>query len=404
MGLRTTTASLADRNFKRILLIKLSAVGDVIHTMPLLRALRRRYPGAQIDWLLKPSVAEFIRHHPDVSNVLVYGENHTEVPQYNWDGFTHFVGLIRDAKFVSMLRGLRAARYDLVIDVHGQLRTGFVALVTGAPVRIGFERPRRAVWEPAGKSLPDGTIERAWKGAREGAWLAYTHNIRLDTLDLHAVDRYLLAGKLLGIESQPPDFTFPIPPAARARIDALLRERGIAAGAGLILISPAALWETKRWLPQGFAAVARHFLTAGRPVVLIGSERESAECRAIAEAAPGAVDFSGRTSLVELAALVNRAALCLTNDSGPMHLAAALDRPVLGIFGPTNPAWVGPHGPGNAVLTANRPCSPCYLRNVSRCPHDLACMRDIQPERIITQMEAMLMPGQHDIPTVTRAG
>src|ERR1700678_10611 len=102
--------TLADRTFERILLIKLSAIGDVIHTIPLLHALRRRYPKARIDWLSKPTPSEFIRVLPAVDNVLVYGEHHTEVPQYNWDGVTHFLGLIRDHRFVSMLRKLRAAR------------------------------------------------------------------------------------------------------------------------------------------------------------------------------------------------------------------------------------------------------------------------------------------------------
>src|SRR5208337_1560646 len=167
--------TLKDKTFERILLIKLSAIGDVLHTIPLLNALRRHYPAARIDWLSKPTPAEFIRVLPGVDEVLVYGENQTEVPQYNWDGFTHFVRLIRDHRFVAMLSRLRAARYDLVIDMQGQLRSGFVSMVTGAPVRIGFDRPRKEVWEAEGRKLPPGTIERAWKGAREGSWMAYTH-------------------------------------------------------------------------------------------------------------------------------------------------------------------------------------------------------------------------------------
>ena len=186
--------TLADRTFERILLIKLSAIGDVIHTIPLLNALRRHYPSARIDWLSKPTPAEFIRDLPAVDEVLIYGENHTEVPRYNWDGITHFVRLIRDHRFLAMLSRLRKARYDLVIDMQGQMRSGFLSKVTGAPVRIGFDRPRQHVWEVEGRGLPPGTIGRAWKGAREGSWMAYTHHVQLPTLAMHAVDRYLLVG------------------------------------------------------------------------------------------------------------------------------------------------------------------------------------------------------------------
>ena len=382
--------TLADRTFERILLIKLSAIGDVIHTIPLLNALRRRYPAARIDWLSKPTPAEFIRDLPAVNEVLVYGENQTEVPQYNWDGFTHFVRLIRDHRFVAMLSRLRSARYDLVIDMQGQLRSGFVSMVTGAPVRIGFDRPRKAVWEAEGRTLPPGTIERAWKGAREGSWLAYTHYVKLPTLALHAVDRYLLVGDMLGIAPEAPNFSIPIRTQAEHRVDALLRDRVGAMAKPPIVMTPAALWETKRWLPDGFAAVARHFLGQGYPVLLAGAPNEAEECRRIAAAAPGAVVLAGLTSLAELAALIRRSAIAVTNDSGPLHLTTALGRPTVTLFGPTNPVWVGPYRRPEAILRAGVACSPCYFRDLARCQHDHACMRGLTPERVIGAIEAQL--------------
>ena len=383
--------TLADRNFERILLIKLSAVGDVIHAIPVLNALRRRYPNSRIDWLLKPSVAVLIRNHPAVSNVLVYGENQSEVPQYNWDGVTHFMRQLRDPKFLGLLRQLRSAKYDLVIDLQGQLKSAFATLIAGAPVRIGFDRPREEVFEPYGKTLPEGTIKRAWKGAREGSWRAYTDPIRLETLDIHAIDRYMRVGRLLGFDARPPDFSFPIPREAVQRVDQLLEAQGIGTSVRPIVMCPAALWETKRWRAEGFAAVARHFVAAGRPVVVTGSKVEREECQAVAAAAPGAIDLAGQTSLVELAALIRRSGICLTNDSGPMHLTAALGRMVLSIFGPTHPAWVGPYGRKDSVLRADLSCSPCYLRSLARCPHDHACMRQIEPSAVIARMEVMLL-------------
>lgn len=382
--------TLADRAFERILLIKLSAIGDVIHTIPLLHALRRRYPKARIDWLSKPTTGEFLGVLPAVDNVLAYGEHHAEVSQFNWDGVTHFVRLIRDRRFVSMLTKLRAARYDLVIDVQGQIRSGFVAMVTGAPVRVGFERPRRALWEVEGRVLPPGTIERAWKGAREGAWLAYTHPVRLPTLAMHAVDRNLLVADLLGIERAEPDFSIPIPGEAERRIDQLIRDQIGATSKPPILVSPGARWETKRWRAEGYAAVARHFLARGHPVLLAGAPSEVAECQRIADAAPGAVMLAGKTTLLELAALIRRSAVVVTNDSAPMHLTRALGKDEVAVFGPTNPVWVGPYGRPADVLSAGVACSPCYLRDMARCGHDHACMRGIKPERVIRAVESQL--------------
>ncbi len=382
--------TLADRKFQRILLIKLSAVGDVIHTIPLFHALRRRYPDARIDWLSKPTPAEFIRNVPGVDNVIVYGENQTEAPQYNWDGFTHFVRLIRDHRFTAMLSRLRSARYDLVIDMQGQFRSGFVSMVTGAPVRIGFDRPRKAVWEAEGKTLPPGTIERAWKGAREGSWLAYTDPVRLPKLSIHAIDRYLLVGDMLGFEPAEPDLSIPVEKQAEQRIDALLRDQLGESTGPLIMMTPAALWETKRWRADGFAAVARHFIEKGYPVVLAGAPNEAAECQRIADAAPGAIMLAGQTSLAELAALIRRSAIVLTNDSGPMHLATALGKTAVALFGPTNPVWVGPYRRPDLVERADLGCSPCYLRSLSRCGHDHACMREITAEHVIQTMEAKM--------------
>ena len=384
--------TLADRTFERILLIKLSAIGDVIHTIPLLNALRRHYPSARIDWLSKPTPAEFIRDLPAVDEVLIYGENHTEVPRYNWDGITHFIRLIRDHRFLAMLSRLRRARYDLVIDMQGQMRSGFVSKVTGAPVRIGFDRPRQHVWEVEGRGLPPGTIGRAWKGAREGSWMAYTHHVQLPTLAMHAVDRYLLVGDLLGFEREAPDFSIPIRAEAEHRIDTLLLDHVGAMAKPPIVMTPAALWETKRWQPEGFAAVARHFLGRGHPVLLAGAPNEAEECRRIAAAAPGAVVLAGLTTLPELAALIRRSAVAVTNDSGPLHLTTALGRAVVTMFGPTNPVWVGPYQRPEAILSAGVACSPCYLRDMARCQHDHACMRDITPERVIAAIETQLAP------------
>jgi lipopolysaccharide heptosyltransferase II len=191
------------------------------------------------------------------------------------------------------------------------------------------------------------------------------------------------------LEEGAADFSFPIPAAASARIEQLLRRHGIA-DAQLLTLAPGTVWETKHWGSGKFAEVARRFMQKNFAVTLIGSRRERAVCDEVARLAPGAVNFAGETSLSELAALIRRSTMCVTNDSGPMHLAVALGRPVVSIFGPTDPIWIGPYRRKNAVLQADVPCSPCYLRQLSRCPHSHACMDEVSAQAVIERMEAML--------------
>jgi predicted lipopolysaccharide heptosyltransferase III len=376
-------ASLRYRDFRRILLIKLSAVGDVVHTIPVLNKLRRRYPSARIDWLVTPAIAELLRHHPAITNVVEFDRNEWSA-RWRWSAF---------ASSARLATKLKAVDYDLVVDMHGQFRTAVFALATGAPVRIGFDRPRTEVWEASGRTLPAEARKHAWKGAREGSWLAYTHHVRVPTLDVHAVDRYLSVGPMLGLDEAAADFSFPIPAAATGRIDRLLQERSIGGASPryLLTIAPGTIWETKHWRSEGFAEVARHFLRKGFTVVLIGSARERGACDEVATLAPGSLNLAGETTLTELAAIIRRSTICLTNDSGPMHLAVALGRPVVSIFGPTDSVWIGPYQRPEAVLQAGLPCAPCYLRRLSRCPHDHACMREVSAHAVIERIEMGLM-------------
>jgi heptosyltransferase-1 len=365
-------AELKSRDFRKILLIKLSAVGDVVQTIPLFNALRRRYPSAQIDWLVKPALAELLKDNPAISNVIAFGGD--------------------SGSFVSYARlagKLRASAYDLVLDVQGQLRTALFVLATGAPVRLGFDRPRASVWDASSRHFPAEARKHAWQGAREGSWLAYTHHLPIPTLDIHAVDRYLSVGAMLGCAAGPPDFSFPVPQNASARVEALLRERGLT-GAPLLTVAPGTIWETKHWGTEKFAEVARHFLRKGFAVALIGSRRERTLCEEVARLAPGAIDIAGETTLTELAAVIRRSAISVTNDSGPMHLAVALGRPVIGIFGPTDPIWIGPYGHPDNALRAGVSCSPCLLRQLSRCRYGHVCMENVSASAVIERMEQVV--------------
>jgi ADP-heptose:LPS heptosyltransferase len=195
-------SDLTQREFQRILFIKPSALGDVIHTVPILAKLRQRYPTAQIDWLLNPGIADWIGHHPGISNVIPFDRKTLSRPLTGWPSLR------------SLIHKLRGGHYDLVIDLHGQMRSAFFTLVTGAPVRIGFGRPRKRNRKTR-RDLPAGAFEHGWTGAREGSWMAYTHHIDIRTLQIHAVDRYMWLGDLLALPPGEPDFHVPIPPAAQ---------------------------------------------------------------------------------------------------------------------------------------------------------------------------------------------
>jgi heptosyltransferase I len=371
--------NLRDRDYRKILLIKLSAVGDVVQSFPLLNKLQQRYPAAQLDWLVTPAIAELLRHNPAISNVIVFDREQWSAP---WR-LTPFASSAR------LAAQLKRTGYDLVIDLQGQLRSAIFARLTSAPVRIGFDRPRAQSWEKSERKFPADARKHAWQGAREGSWLAYTNRIAVPNIDVHAVDRYLSVGAMLGLDDSAADFSFPIPEEASGRIDALTDYYGIAEKK-LAVIAPGTVWETKEWRSDGFAKVARHLLRKGFAVTLVGSEREHDVCGRVATLAPGAINLAGDTTLSELAALIERAAICVTNDSGPMHLAVALGRPVVSIFGPTDPVWAGPYGRSDAVLRADLPCSPCYLRQLSKCMHNHDCMKQVTAAAVIGRVEGIV--------------
>jgi lipopolysaccharide heptosyltransferase I len=376
-GVERNGSTLRTKDFERILLIKPSAVGDVIHTVPVLVKLRARYPAARIDWLLTPPIAEWIRHHPAISQVLLFARRDFTRIGRSWSATARLLGL---------LSTIWRNRYDLVIDLHGQFRSALFTLVSGASTRIGFDRPQQDISTTTERHLPKEAYLHGWTGARERAWMAYSHHIPISTLDIHAVDRYLWLGPMLGLDDGPPDFSLPVPPQARTYVDGLLKRHGLL-GKEFAVLVPGTTWETKRWKVNGFAQVACYLSRTNRAVVLAGSGRERTQCREVTLTCPQACDLSGQTSLSELAALIQRSALCITNDSGSMHLTVALGKPVVSIFGPTDPLWIGPYGRPHAVVRAGIPCSPCYLRKLRSCPHGHACMEEVTPGMVIERVE-----------------
>src|SRR5436189_2164925 len=151
----------------------------------------------------------------------------------------------------------------------------------------------------------------------------------------------------------------------------------------LVVLVPGTIWETKHWTIDGFAGVARQFLHDGYAVALAGTKRDEQRSRQIAAAAPVACDLSGKTTPADLAALIRRAEVTVTNDSGSMHVAASLGKPMVTILGRTNRVHIGPYERPDSVVRVDLPCSPCNYRRLSQCPFDHACMKQVTSEMVV---------------------
>ncbi|GAB4419678.1 MAG: lipopolysaccharide heptosyltransferase I [Thermodesulfovibrionales bacterium] len=240
-----------------------------------------------------------------------------------------------------LFEDLKSERFDCVVDLQGLLRSGIIAKATGAPVRIGFME------------------------AREVATLFYTHTVKAGK-ELHAVDRYMRIADFLGCDCD--GIVFPFPP------EVPFDDLNIPDGYGII--APGARWDTKRWPSERFGEVASKL-----PVrtVVIGGISDKAIAQEVVRYSKGkAISVAGETRTRELIHIIKRARFMLCNDTGPMHIAAALGVPVFAIFGPTDPVKTGPYGNGHTVIRLAVPCSPCRKRTCD----DLKCLRWLQTETV----------------------
>jgi lipopolysaccharide heptosyltransferase II len=210
------------------------------------------------------------------------------------------------------------------------------------------------------------------------AWVFYTHRVPIDTMEQHAVDRYLKIAAALGCDSQPIEFRFPTTDADRQAVESLLPQ-----GERIAVLMPGANWITKRWPAEHFAALVEPLKERFGLSSVIAGGKDAAE---VAGQIPGAIDLTNKTTIPQLVALLERADLVIANDSGPMHIAAALNRPLVTLFGPTNPVRTGPYARPDSVVRANIDCAPCYRK---QCPHQ-RCLRELGIEPVLAAVEKQL--------------
>ncbi len=338
----------------KILIVKTSAIGDVIHTLPALHALRYRYPDARIDWLVEEAAADIVKGHPALDRVLVSGRKRWIA---DWRAGRRRQAIRAFRRFVGELR---RTTYDLLIDFQGLLKSGIFVTLARAHRKVGFGRG----------------MEHA-----EMSYLFLNERIPAVSMDMHAVDRELHLLAAIGVECPQVRFDLPVTDAHRAVAARLLGEEGIGDEHPLVAINPMTTWPTKHWRSERFAQVADRLMTAGLAVVFTGGPDDRlAVDRICATMQNKPVNLAGRTSLLELAALYERCRLLLTTDTGPMHVAAAVGTPVVALFGPTAPWRTGPYGKAHRVVRRDMECSPCFKK---RCPReDGVCMTALAVETV----------------------
>jgi heptosyltransferase I len=305
-------AAFAEPAQPRILITRLSAIGDCVQTIPLAWAIRERYPRAFIAWAVEAGAAPIVRAVPAVDQVIVVPKRMLASPPAAWQ----------------VRAELRPFSFDVTIDPQSLSKSAAVGWLSGAPRRIGFARP---------------------VGREISPWL----NTELVTsMRTHMVERYLDLLLPLGIERPTPRFDLQIDPAADATAhEFVVRER---VGSGFVAINPGAGWDSKRWPAERFAAVVQGIgVTCGMPSVVVwGGSRERELAEQIVQSSAGHGILGPSTSLLELAAVLKRATLMVAGDTGPLHIAAALRTPCIGLFGSTKREICGPYGRGNVALQA----------------------------------------------------
>jgi len=323
---------------RRILIFKPSAIGDVVHTLPILNLLTKRWPDARISWLISPPCAAVVEGHPQIDEVI----------QFNRKRYGHaWRSPTASTAFFRFIKGLRDRKFDWVVDFQGLFRSGWMTWATGAPVRVGFD------------------------DAREGAPMFYTHAVSSGGWwNQHAVGRYLHLAAALGCDMSPVQWQFAVDDTDRATVS-----NTIPPGKYAVLI-PGTNWATKRWPVEKFAKLVeplRHRF--GLQSIVIGGPGDAA----IAAGIHNTTDLTGKTTLRQTIALLERADLVVANDSGPMHIASALGRPLVALYGPTSPLLTGPYGRPETVLRLDLPCSPCYSRT---CSHQ-SCLQWLEIEPVL---------------------
>lgn len=354
--------------FRRILIVKLSALGDVAHALPAADFLRRAVPAAEIDWVVDRRFADVVLGNPGLRRVV-------SLDLRRWTGDWRSESTRREA--LAAVRDLRAARYDAAFDLQGNVKSGAVALLSGAPLRFGFDR----------------------RGVREGPNILFTNRRAPSRLeDVHVTE------KILRVASLPFGGVFPVPWPMPVIVTgsgdegraARVAEELLPGASPRLLIHAGTTWNTKKMDPPFWAETARLVRERhpGLGVFLSwGTDAERAESEEIAKRLGGAVAVLPRMTLKELAAFARRCGHILGPDTGPLHLAAAAGAKSVSVFRGSDGRYAAPRGDGHRFLQAPLPCTACQIKGDKVCERDALCRASIPPEAAADAMAGLMAAG-----------
>jgi lipopolysaccharide heptosyltransferase I len=331
---------------RSIVVVKLSAIGDVLHGVPAAVALRRAFPDARIGWAVEGRAADVLAGHPAIDHIFRLPRGWLKAPR----------------AVLALRRQLRDFRPDVAVDMQGLLKSGVASWLSGAATRIGFAKPV----------------------SREQAWLAYTHAVRPTAA--HVVDRNCELLAPLGVHVAQATFDMPHWPVSGLRMAQWVASLRLPRPP--VIINPGAGWASKLWPVDRFAAVARGLHRRhGQPVVVVwGGAAERAAAERIAAESCGAAVVAPDTSLQDLGELARMASIFISSDTGPLHLAAAVGTPCVGLFGPVPATRNGPYGPGHVCLEPPASLRPKWDDR----KHDTASMAGITVEDVVSAADSLL--------------
>jgi heptosyltransferase-2 len=352
-----STQPAKSRPAQRVLLAQTSFLGDTLLTMPLAKRLKEILPHSRLTVLTRPDTADVFRRSEFVDEVIIDDKRGSN-------------GGLRG--ILSLARKLRSQAFDLTLVAHRSFRSALVMWLAGIPRRIGFS-------SSAGWFFYHETVFHPWGMPELERNLALLLPLKPD-LRAASTDSLYLAGRNDNSES----------------LSERLTAAGVKSSQPIIGLHPGSVWPTKRWLPERFAALAdRLQAQCGAKVLLIGGPGDRVLCGSVAaQCSTEVLDWSGKTTLEELMDLASRLALLVTNDSGPMHIAAANGVPTLALFGPTTrELGFFPYGKGHRVIEKDLECRPCGLHGQKVCPEGhFLCMRLITVDEVFTAAQEMIRP------------
>ena len=344
-----------DIDTSRILIVKPSSLGDIVHTLPLVHALKRCFPGCQLGWVVQEVFAGLLARDPAIDAVYPIHISSTSDPQA---GRLAYLQAFQET--VASLRRLRSAftadPYDVVLDLHASFRSGLLGRTNPGGHRIGF------------------------KDARELNPLFQDRLVAVPGQVEHALEKNLLFAEQLNCGVADEDFHLCCSCEDEETVRAFLQQQGVAENTVCIYANPAARWQTKFWPQEKWAQLADRFADQGTVMIFGGSRQDTPYIESIIRLMKtGPIVAAGHFSLPESVALIQRSSLYVGLDSGPMHMAALSSVPVVALFGPTHPVRVGPYRvPHRIVRAEDLDCLECRKRS---CGH-LSCMKGISVEMV----------------------